>query len=74
MPKKAIKPTAVKPTKAEIKKGTKMEAEEHKEVTKGKKSIAKKIALDHLVKEKMPTYYEELPKMEKKLKARKSRK
>jgi hypothetical protein len=63
-----------KPTKAAIKKGTEMEAEEHKDVTKGKKSVAKKIALDHLVKEKMPTYYTELPKMEKKLKPRKKRK
>jgi hypothetical protein len=65
-----------KPTKAAIKKGTAMEAEEHKDVTKGKKSVAKKIALDHLVKEKMPTYYEEknLPALEKKLKPRKKRK
>ena len=47
-----------------------MEAEEHKDVTHGKKSVAKKIALDHLVGEKMPTYYEELPKMEKKLKSK----
>lgn len=58
----------MKPTKAAIKKGTRMEAEEHKGVTHGKKSVAKEIALDHLVKEKMPTYYEALPKMEKKLK------
>lgn len=64
----------IKPTKAEIKKGTAMEAEEHKEVTKGKKSVAKKIALDHLVKEKMPGYYEELPKLEKKLKSKSKKK
>jgi hypothetical protein len=63
-----------KPTKTEIKKGTAMEAEEHKEVTHGKKKIAKRIALDHLVKEKMPTYYEELPKMEKKLKSKSKKK
>jgi hypothetical protein len=64
----------IKPTRAEIKKGTRMEEEEHKDVTHGKKSIAKKIALDHLVKEKMPTYYEELPKMEKKLKSKAKKK
>ena len=62
-----------KPTKKEIEKGTRMENEEHGEITKGKKKIAKKIALDHLVKEGMPTYYEELPKMEKKLKSKKKK-
>jgi hypothetical protein len=52
----------------EIEKGTKMEAEEHKKVTKGKKSVAKQIAKDHVVGEKMPKYYDALTLMEKKLK------
>ena len=62
----------LKPTKTEIKKGTRMEAEEHKDVTHGKKSIAKKIALDHLVGEKMPEYYDFLPAFERKLKKKKN--
>ena len=59
--KKVIKKTL----KKELKKGTKVELEEHKKVTKGKKSVARQIAKDHVVGEKMPKYYERLAKMEK---------
>lgn len=51
--------------KKELKKGTKTEAEEHKKVTKGRKSVAKQIAKDHILGEKIPDYYERLSKMEK---------
>lgn len=49
----------------ELNKGTKVELAEHKKVTKGKKSVARQIAKDHVIKEKMPDYYERLAKMEK---------
>ena len=58
---------AKKSLKKALVKGTAMEAAEHKDVTKGKKSVAKKIAKAH-IEETGPEYYEELPKMEKKLK------
>lgn len=58
----------------EVAKGTKIEAEEHKKVTKGKKSVAKQIAKDHVVGEKMPKYYDALTLMEKKLKTPKRKK
>jgi hypothetical protein len=60
--------TKAKRLKKELIKGTKVELKEHKKVTKGKKSIAKQIAKDHVVGEKMPKYYEELDKMEEKAK------
>lgn len=51
--------------KKELKKGTKIEAEEHKDVTKGKKSVARKIARAHIKGENIPDYYERLAKLEK---------
>ena len=61
--------------KKEIKKGTKVEAEEHKKVTKGKKSVARQIAIDHVKGENIPDYYERLAKLEKAAKkARKKKK
>jgi len=51
--------------KKELNKGTKVEFAEHKKVVKGKKSVARQIAKDHVIKEKMPDYYERLAKMEK---------
>jgi len=54
--------------KNQLKVGTKVEAEEHKKVTKGKKSVARQIAKDHIVGEKMPDYYKRLAKMEKQAK------
>lgn len=57
---------AKKSLKKEIAKGTAVEAKEHKDVTHGKKTIAKKIAKAHI--KEGDNYYEELPKMEKKLK------
>ena len=69
MAKKTKKPKASLPVK-ELKKGTKVEAAEHKDVTKGKKSIAKKIAKSHIKEDSK--YYEHLSAMEKK--AKKSKK
>jgi len=57
-----------KSIKKEIIKGEKAEFKEHKKAIKGKKSVAKQIAKDHIIGEKMPKYYEELDKMEKKAK------
>jgi hypothetical protein len=69
-----MKKTKVKSLKKELKKGTKVELSEHKKVTKGKKSVARQIAKDHIVGEKMPKYYERLAKMEKVAKKDKKRK
>jgi hypothetical protein len=49
----------------ELKKGTKVELAEHKKVTKGKKSVARQIAKDHVLGENMPKYYEKLATLEK---------
>jgi hypothetical protein len=57
--------------KKQIKKGTKVEFEEHKKVTKGKKSVAKQIAKDHVLGEQIPDYYTRLSKMEKQAKKKK---
>jgi hypothetical protein len=50
----------------ELTEGTKTEFKEHKKTIKGKKSVARNIAKDHL--KEGDNYYEELDKMEKKLK------
>lgn len=59
----------------ELKKGAKMEEKEHADVTKGKMSVARKIAKAHL--KEHANYYEELPKCEakmgKKMKRRKGK-
>jgi hypothetical protein len=70
---KLVKKQGKKPSslKGQLKKGTKMEAQEHKDVTKGKKAVAQKIAKAHL--KEHANYYEELPKCEAKMK-RKRRK
>ena len=56
----------------ELKEGTDVEAKEHRDVTKGKRSVAKKIAKAHL--KEGDNYYEELEKMEPKLKKLKKKK
>lgn len=63
-----------KKIKKQIKIGTKIEAEEHKKVTKGKKKIARQIAKDHVIGEHMPDYYTRLAKMEKAAKKSKKKK
>lgn len=60
--------------KKELKKGTKVELSEHKKVTRGKKSVARQIAKDHIKGEKIPDYYERLDKMEEKAKKIKKKK
>lgn len=59
--------------KKELDKGTKEELSEHRKVTKGKKSVARQIAKDHVIGQKIPDYYERLETMEKKAKKSKSK-
>lgn len=54
-----------KSLKKELKKGTEVELEEHRKVTKGKKRVARQIAKDHIIGEHIPDYYDRLATMEK---------
>ena len=69
--KKSIKS---KSYKKELTKGTKVELSEHKKVTRGKKSVARQIAKDHIKGEKIPDYYERLDKMEEQAKKKSNKK
>jgi len=62
---KGTKKRKVPKKQEELKKGTAIEGREHKDVTKGKKSVAKKIAKAHL--KEHANYYDELPKCEAKM-------
>lgn len=65
---KKKKETKKEEYKEELKEGEKVEYKEHKKTIKGKKSVARNIAKDHLKEFPGKPYYEELDKMEKKLK------
>ena len=72
--KKKDKESAKHERMEELKEGAKTEFAEHKKTIKGKKSVARNIAKDHLKEFPNKPYYEELEKMEKKLKKPKKRK